>query len=137
MLRNTSKPASQPHALAALTSLLVALTCGVDILPMCLGGTHESWAKGTKVPKRQVEELARRAAQDFDAFYLQRAVSAEETTPSILAISADGKGVVMLRRDLREATRKAAVAAGSTSAATVPVAFPRTNAAAKPSHHRR
>lgn len=63
---------------------------------------------GAEVGKRQVEELARRAAQDFDTFYLQRAASAEDSTPSVLAISADGKGVVMLRNDLREATRKAA-----------------------------
>ncbi len=63
---------------------------------------------GAEVGKRQVEELARRAAEDFDTFYLQRAASAEDSTPSVLAISADGKGVVMLRNDLREATRKAA-----------------------------
>jgi len=63
---------------------------------------------GAEVGKRQVEELARRAAEDFDAFYLQRAACAEDSTPSVLAISADGKGVVMLRSDLRAATRKAA-----------------------------
>jgi len=63
---------------------------------------------GAEVGKRQVEELARRAAEDFDAFYLQRAACAEDSTPSVLVISADGKGVVMLRSDLRAATRKAA-----------------------------
>ena len=30
---------------------------------------------GAPVPKRQVEELARRAAQDFDTFYAQRRVA--------------------------------------------------------------
>ena len=63
---------------------------------------------GVKVGKRQVEELARRAAEDFDAFYGQRAPPAGERSASVLAITADGKGVVMLRKDLREATKKAA-----------------------------
>jgi len=65
---------------------------------------------GTTVGKRQVEELVQRAAVDFDAFYARRSAKAQpqEDTGSILAISADGKGVTMLPRDLREATRKAA-----------------------------
>ena len=61
-----------------------------------------------EVGKRQVEELARRAAEDFDAFYGQRAPPAGDRSASVLAITADGKGVVMLRKDLREATKKAA-----------------------------
>ena len=64
---------------------------------------------GAKVGKRQVEELAGRAAEDFDAFYGQRAPPAGDRSASVLAITADGKGVVMLRKDLREATKKAAV----------------------------
>ncbi|MHC4092279.1 MAG: ISKra4 family transposase [Planctomycetota bacterium] len=63
---------------------------------------------GAVVGKRQVEELARRAAQDFDAFYSQRAPPVGDRSTSVLAITVDGKGVVMLRRDLREATKKAA-----------------------------
>lgn len=66
---------------------------------------------GAQVGKRQVEELAARAAQDFDAFYEARqgdAARFRSTTGSIVAISADGKGVVMRREDLREATRKKA-----------------------------
>jgi len=66
---------------------------------------------GAQVGKRQVEELAARAAQDFDAFYEARQEDAahfRSATGSILAISADGKGVVMRREDLREATRKKA-----------------------------
>ncbi|MGH9365519.1 MAG: ISKra4 family transposase, partial [Thermoanaerobaculia bacterium] len=65
---------------------------------------------GTVVGKRQVEELVQRAAVDFDAFYERRSANLQqqEGTGSILVISADGKGVVMLPRDLREATRKAA-----------------------------
>ncbi|MGH7751854.1 MAG: ISKra4-like element ISHoc2 family transposase, partial [Gemmatimonadales bacterium] len=65
---------------------------------------------GSVVGKRQVEELVQRAALDFDAFYARRSANPQqqEGTGSILVISADGKGVVMLPRDLREATRKAA-----------------------------
>lgn len=65
---------------------------------------------GGDVPKRQIEELTARAAQDFDAFYQKRHAQADakEKTGSVLVLSADGKGVVMRTEDLREATRKAA-----------------------------
>jgi len=47
---------------------------------------------------------------DFDAFYALRSAKAQpqKSTASILVISADGKGVVMLPRDLRESIRKRA-----------------------------
>jgi hypothetical protein len=64
---------------------------------------------GAEVPKRQVEELVQRAAQDFEAFYQQRKQeSPAEAEGSILVLSTDGKGVVMRKEDLREQTRKAA-----------------------------
>ena len=65
---------------------------------------------GAHIPKRQVEELAQRAARDFDAFYetRQHNPAEESTTGQILVITADGKGVVMHEQDLREQTRKAA-----------------------------
>lgn len=63
---------------------------------------------GKVMGKRQVEELVRSSAVDFDAFYEQRSPGTGEPGGSILAISADGKGVVMRPCDLREATRKAA-----------------------------
>lgn len=63
---------------------------------------------GTKVPKRQLEELIQRAAVDFDTFYEQRSVGAEPAQDSLMILSFDGKGVVMRHQDLREATRKAA-----------------------------
>ena len=64
---------------------------------------------GAQVGKRQVEELVRRAAQDFDAFYQMRyEVRPAEETGAILVLTADGKGVVMRREDLREATRQRA-----------------------------
>lgn len=65
---------------------------------------------GAHVPKRQAQELVVRAAQDFEAYYEQaeRAAKVAKETGPILVITADGKGVVMRKEDLREATRKAA-----------------------------
>jgi len=65
---------------------------------------------GGHIPKRQIEELAQRAALDFDAFYETRQYNPadETTTGPIIVITADGKGVVMHEQDLREQTRKAA-----------------------------
>jgi hypothetical protein len=52
-----------------------------------------------------------RAAHDFDEFYKQRYEWRDAAeTASILAITADGKGVPMQRQDLREQTRKRAEA---------------------------
>ncbi|MDD5501644.1 MAG: ISKra4 family transposase [Candidatus Omnitrophica bacterium] len=74
--------------------------------------TSESIGKitGGHVPKRQIEELVRLAAQDFDAFYeVRQALPAViEQTSSIMVMSVDGKGVVMRTQDLREQTRKVA-----------------------------
>ncbi len=63
------------------------------------------------MPKRQAEQLAVRAAEDFDAFYEARRAAAGEAGPeeSVVVLTFDGKGVVLHREDLREATRKAAV----------------------------
>jgi plasmid stabilization system protein ParE len=64
---------------------------------------------GAEVPKRQVEELVRRAAEDFEAFYEERKQEGPaEAKGSLLVLSADGKGGVMRKEDLREQTRKAA-----------------------------
>ena len=65
---------------------------------------------GAHVPKRQFEELVALAAQDFEAFYEQRQAysRAAPNTGSILALTVDGKDVVMLPEDLRDATRRAA-----------------------------
>jgi len=62
---------------------------------------------GSVIAKRQVEELAVRAAQDFDAFYLQREVP-HDPASELLVLSTDGKGIVMRHEDLRAATRLAA-----------------------------
>lgn len=65
---------------------------------------------GAEVPKRQVEQLVMRAAQDFDAFYAEGRGEPEksEGASSVLVITVDGKGVVMRKEDLRQATRRAA-----------------------------
>ena len=64
---------------------------------------------GAHIPKRQAEELVNRAAIDFNAFYNQEEVVSEaQKSGSILALSVDGKGVVMRFEDLRPSTQKAA-----------------------------
>lgn len=65
---------------------------------------------GGHVPKRQAQELADRAASDFDVFYETTAapVGEELSKTAIEAASCDGKGVVMLTKGLRDATRKQA-----------------------------
>ena len=62
---------------------------------------------GQHLGKRQVEDLASRAAIDFDAFYLQRPAPVGEVD-HVLVLSCDGKGVVMRPGSLRAATAKAA-----------------------------
>lgn len=62
---------------------------------------------GASVPKRQVEELTVRSAQDFDDFYAAR-LREPEATDDLLVLSFDGKGIAMRHDDLRAATRKAA-----------------------------
>jgi hypothetical protein len=68
---------------------------------------HLNEVTGASVGKRQVEELAIRAAQDFDAFYEARAI-ARDPKGDLLVISTDGKGIVMRHEDLREGTRRLA-----------------------------
>lgn len=66
---------------------------------------------GADIPKRQLEDLAVHAAQDFDAFYDDqqgKQVEAEGSSDDLLILSTDGKGIVMRRDSLREATRKKA-----------------------------
>ena len=63
---------------------------------------------GGKVPKRQVEEIAVEVSEDFEAFYEASRFPEPESTNELLIMSQDGKGIVMRKEDLREATRKAA-----------------------------
>ncbi len=62
---------------------------------------------GQHLGKRQVEDLVGRAAVDFDAFYRQRTPPSSDPD-DVLALSCDGKGVVMRPDALRPATAKAA-----------------------------
>jgi hypothetical protein len=64
-------------------------------------------ATGVRLGKRQVEELAGRAAVDFDDFYAQRRPPGGMSR-DVLVLSADGKGIVMRPEALRPATAKAA-----------------------------
>jgi len=73
-------------------------------------------ATGQRLGKRQAEELAGRAAGDFDAFYAQRERAAAGDG-DVLVISCDGKGVVMRHDALRPATAKSA-ATSTTKLAT-------------------
>lgn len=67
---------------------------------------------GTAVHKRQAEELAWEAAQDFETFYAQRDPDTEAVSnQALLVLTVDGKGIVMRKDDLREATRRAAQSA--------------------------
>jgi hypothetical protein len=65
---------------------------------------------GAPVGKRQVEQLAVRAALDFEAFYAERRAANDvvEPTRDLLVMTFDGKGIVMVPEDLRPATKKAA-----------------------------
>ena len=63
---------------------------------------------GVRIGKRQLEALAVRAARDFDAFYGARQSPSAPPPGSVLVISADGKGVVMRKEDLRPGTARAA-----------------------------
>jgi hypothetical protein len=61
---------------------------------------------GVVIGKRQVEELARRASADIDAFYAARPPG-PALEDALLVLTFDGKGVVMRPEALREATAKA------------------------------
>ena len=67
-------------------------------------------ATGQVVAKRQAEEVAGRAAIDFEAFYETRKFKpdTDDGAGSIIAITGDSKGVAIREEDLRPATKKAA-----------------------------
>ncbi|MCP4064769.1 MAG: ISKra4 family transposase [Gammaproteobacteria bacterium] len=65
---------------------------------------------GVTIGKRQAEQLAQRAAVDFDDYYAARQAEAipESSQTPVLVLSIDGKGIVMRREDLRAATQRVA-----------------------------
>ena len=66
-------------------------------------------ATGVSLGKRQVEQLAARAAVDFEAFYEHPSrTPLPVTNGDVLVLSADGKGIVMRPEALRAATANAA-----------------------------
>ncbi len=69
---------------------------------------------GAELPKRQAEELSRAISADFDEFYARRPVEKDgrpvAEASDLLVMSTDGKGIVVRKQDLREATRKKAEA---------------------------
>jgi hypothetical protein len=67
-------------------------------------------ATGAAVGHRQVEQLARATAVDFEAFY-RRHDRPEAADNDVVVISADAKGVAMRCEDLRPATARAQVEA--------------------------
>ena len=79
-------------------------------------GSHEAAvaaiarATGVRIGKRQLEELARRAAADVEAYYLWRVIRPAPDDHA-LVLTFDGKGIVMLPGALRPATARAAAAA--------------------------
>ena len=62
---------------------------------------------GVQIGKRQVEEMALRAAVDFEAFYEHREHDAVDQD-DVLVLSCDAKGVVMRPEALREQTKRQA-----------------------------
>jgi hypothetical protein len=64
-------------------------------------------ATGVRLGKHQSEDLAERAAVDFDAFYASR-TPPEAGEGDVLVLSMDGKGIVMRPEALRAATAAAA-----------------------------
>lgn len=73
-------------------------------------GEAVSRTTGAHVPKRQVEQLAVRAAQDVNAFYAQGLASNDNQTAmskkALLVATCDSKGIRVLDKALREGTRK-------------------------------
>lgn len=93
------------HGLRKLTAIEIAR------------GSYEAAAEaverqtGVRIGRRQLEELAIRAAIDFREYYKIR--SREPCyLEDVLVLSCDGKGIVMRPEGLREATRKAVAEGG-------------------------
>jgi hypothetical protein len=87
---------------------LAALEAGRGSFEQAAAGIER--VSGLRLGNRQISELAARAAVDIDTFYLSRR-RCDADSADILALSLDGKGIVMRPGALREATAKAAVSA--------------------------
>lgn len=63
---------------------------------------------GVSLPRTTVEMLTSKASVDFDAFYTKQSLKESKQNLPLLILTTDGKGIVMRREDLLEATRKKA-----------------------------
>ena len=81
-----------------------------DAIKMSFEGAVADLEKtaGVHVPKRQAENLVVKASVDFNAFYETREVTVPQDTDDLMVLSADGKGVVVRKVDLRKETRQRA-----------------------------
>ncbi len=94
-------PAEQySHGLRRLAASEASKGSFADAVSGVREATH---APIVELPKRQLEELVARAAVDFDAFYAQNERPAQSGEMP-LALSFDGKGVVMRPEALRPGT---------------------------------
>ena len=86
---------------------------------------------GASIAKRQVEQLARASAVDFEAFYSARTAE-PEGDEQLLVLTFDGAGLIMRTEALRAETRREAE-----KAAKMPKAWPeRTKSGEKPNRKR-
>ncbi len=67
-----------------------------------------STTTGAAVAKRQVEELAQRAASDFTTFYAAPPDAPADESGMLLMLTFDAAGIIVRTEDLRPATRRAA-----------------------------
>ncbi len=94
---------SYSHSLRRLAAAKAAITSFDEAVEEIESAT------GVTVPKRQLEQLVQRAAEDFTQFY-ESSSPHDDDPDDLLVLTFDAKGIVMLKRDLRPATRKAAEA---------------------------
>jgi len=85
----------------------------LEIVKSSFDNAVESISKttGIPIPKQQIEHIAVRVSNDFDAFYRENSsdekLKLAQESP-LLILTSDGKGIVMHKDDLRTATRKKA-----------------------------
>lgn len=60
------------------------------------------------ISKQQIDHIVNDAAVDFDEFYQVANQSSKIATSDIIVATADGKGIIMRKEDLREATKNRA-----------------------------
>ena len=93
-------PDKYSHGVRARAARLVAKTSFEDTAATL---SHDT---GAPVPKRQVEDMCKALATDFDAYYQERAATPVGDAAKLLVLSFDGTGVHMRPEALREQTRK-------------------------------